>query len=219
MRLTTWNGQSGPTLARAALLAPLQSDILLLQECARPHSQSPQCLWFGDNPRKGVAVLAREPWSLHPGPIHSSVSDSAFPVIVDGPESFHLLAIWAKQRPTYVRALLHALDHYRDFLLAAPSVLAGDFNSHACFNKGNTINHTTLVQRLQSEFAVASAWHALHTHEPPTLYWQWKQDQPFHIDYCFLPQAWLPRLQSATIANYEDFAAESDHRPLTITLA
>ena len=37
-----------------------------------------------------------------------------------------------------------------------------------------------------------SAWHALHgdKRESSTHYFRWKEEQGFHIDYCFIPQAW-----------------------------
>ena len=57
-RLVTWNCCRGPYLKNVALLEVLAPDIVVLQECAKPVAETDQCLWFGDNPRQGIAILA-----------------------------------------------------------------------------------------------------------------------------------------------------------------
>lgn len=128
-------------------------------------------------------------------------------------------------RPTYVRSILNALDQYRDFLVSAPSLVIGDFNSHPRWNGTDAkANHSVLEDRLRREFGLVSAFHAFGarsggTEEPATLYWQWKEKQPFHIDYCFIPELWAPRIQSVEIGGYQEWADQSDHRPLAVEFA
>lgn len=52
MRLVTWNCCRGPYARKMPLLDALAPDIAVVQECAKPEFQSPNCLWFGDNPNK-----------------------------------------------------------------------------------------------------------------------------------------------------------------------
>lgn len=225
MRLVSWNCYRGECRSRAAALESLQPDLAVLQECGQPAASGSPCLWSGSNPAQGIGVVANAPWSLEPGPQGLPPHHSVFPVKVLGPQPFHLLAFWAQPRPTYVRAILGGLDQYRDFLKSAPSVMAGDFNSHTRWDsRDREANHTVLDRRLREEFGLVSAWHSFaaatsRSLEPATHYWRWNRNQPFHLDYCYIPRSWLPRLQSVTIGNYEDWAAQSDHRPLCVDVA
>lgn len=207
MRIVTWNCYRGESHARAARLAPLRPDLTILQECAQPANSEPsRSLWFGSDPAQGVAAIAGPEWALDSGPIHPDVPDSMYPVRVSGPLCFHMLIVWAQRRPTYVRAVLSALDSYKDFIKSGPSVVVGDFNSHSRWDDTDRkANHSRLIQRL-SDFDLVSAFHctAGGSPEPPTLYWQWKQEQPFHVDYCFLPRSWISsvaQLKSAAMGN------------------
>src|SRR4051794_6628335 len=124
MRIATWNCYRGDCLVRAAELAPLEADVVVLQECSQPTKRSSrQHAWFGANPAHGVGVVARAPFRVRAGAIDARLDHTAYPAIVTGPTRFHVLAIWAMPRPSYVRAMLDALDVYGDFLHAAPSVV------------------------------------------------------------------------------------------------
>lgn len=133
-----------------------------------------------------------------------------------------MLLVWAQRSPTYVRAILNGVDCYREFISSAPTVVVGDFNSHWRWDANDrAANHTVMVERLRAEFGLVSAFHAKADGAPevPTLYWQWKMNQPFHIDYCFVPSSWLPRVQSVEIGGYDEWADESDHRTLLVDIA
>jgi hypothetical protein len=43
----------------ATLLGPTAPDTAVIQECAKPAVEDDHCLWFGDNPRQGLAVVSR----------------------------------------------------------------------------------------------------------------------------------------------------------------
>lgn len=224
MRIVSWNCFRGDCRIRASKLNGLRPDVVLLQECAKPEIPNNDCLWFGSNPTKGVGVIAKNQWTVRAGTISSEVPDSVYPVKITGPISMHLLAVWAMRRPTYVRSILHGLDHYRQFLLSRPSMVVGDFNSHSRWdNQSRKANHSILVERLMREFGLVSAYHAFterlgNISEAPTHYWQWKSNQPFHLDYCFIPEKWTTVLKTVDIEPYHEWAKESDHRPLTVDL-
>jgi endonuclease/exonuclease/phosphatase family metal-dependent hydrolase len=132
MRLVTWNCFRGDLRTRAADVADLRPDLLVLQECARPTSSALEpAAWFGTNPGHGFGVVAREGIHLQALPQHESLDHSVFPLGVSGEHSFNLLGIWAKPAPTYVDSILRGLDVYTDVLRAAPTIVVGDFNSHA----------------------------------------------------------------------------------------
>ncbi len=68
---------------------------------------------------------------------------------------------------------------------------------------------------------LVSAYHAFyeeaHGQETrPTYYFQWKEAKPFHLDYCFIPKAWVPDLRKVSVEPYERWKAHSDHRMITV---
>lgn len=225
MRLLTWNCCKGTIDAKAPRLDSLAADITVLQECAQPTSTSDRCLWFGDNPRQGLAVLAREGFRLSALPTRADVPRYSIPVRVRGPYgTFLILAVWSKKAPThpYVEGVVEAIDRYRDLIEATPTVVMGDLNSNAIWDRQHpaTHNHSALVARL-GQLGMTSAYHAYfgeaHGAESrPTHYFHWKVEKPFHIDYCFVPDAWLPGLEQVGVGTFADWSDASDHRPLWI---
>ena len=225
MRIVTWNCYKGYPNERFARLSALKPDICILQECAKPlEPLGNNVCWFGDNPRKGVAVLAGPNHRLTPWPLDQRVEHSTYPVVLTTPDgkTIHILAVWSKPKPTYVSAIAHGLNAYRDFLRAAPSIVVGDFNSHSRWDKkGAEWTHSRLVEHLRHEFGLVSAVHSKYPSEPepPTIYFQWKEDRPYHIDYCFVPEAWTGRISTVEVGSYLDFQGESDHRPVMVEIA
>lgn len=225
MRLVSWNCYRGECRQRAAQLNSFRPDLVVLQECGEPASAADrQCVWFGSRSIQGVGVVARGDWSVERGPVDPAV-DSVYPVRVSGPVEFHLLAVWAQKRPTYVRAVLDGLARYREFLTAAPTVVVGDFNSHPRWDAdAPEANHTVLADLLRRDFGLVSAYHAAASRsgvaaEEATLYWRWQEGQPFHIDYCFIPESWVARLGAVEVGGYREWADKSDHRPLLVEVA
>jgi endonuclease/exonuclease/phosphatase family metal-dependent hydrolase len=63
--------------------------------------------------------------------------------------------------PSYAQAINRGLDAFAAFIKSAPTVVAGDFNTHPAWDHENRrYNHSTLVERLESEFGLMSAYHA-----------------------------------------------------------
>jgi exodeoxyribonuclease III len=220
----TWNCSGGPFHKKTQRLTILNADIAVLQECPRPPLQDPSIAWFGTDPRRGVAIFSRSPYSLEPGPVRSG-SASFFSARVIGPTSFRILAVWTQLEPSYPKALQRGIRLYRDVLGIGPVVLLGDLNSSVAWdNRHAREDHRALDKQLQQEFGLVSAYHAATgecsgEESQPTHYWQWKESAPFHLDYCYLPEAWLPWLQGVTVGSYLDWRDVSDHRPLVIDVS
>jgi hypothetical protein len=182
-------------------------------------------LWFGNNPRQGIAVIASGAYSIARAEIRDA-PPYAFPVQVIGPTSFLLLAIWSQRNPDfrYVRAVIRAVEVYRDVIISQPTVIAGDFNSNTIwdYKRPPTQNHSGLVQQLTS-LGLVSAYHqffreAQGAESRPTLYLRRDRAKPYHIDYCFIPQAWAAGLRSVDVGTDDPWARYSDHRPLVVDL-
>ena len=164
MRLATWNCCRGSYDKKSALLDAFGADISVIQECAKPKSESDSLLWFGDNPRQGLAVAARGDYRLRRVRRARSVPKYVMPVEVSGPRSFLLFAVWTKteQEHCYVEAAVRAVYLYRKLIASQPTVFIGDTNSNSIWDaqREQDRNHTALVNRL-SELGLVSAYPVL----------------------------------------------------------
>lgn len=224
MRLITWNCCRGAYSKNVSLLDALAPDIAVIQECARPLVVSPNCLWFGDNPKQGILIQASAPYQIRALPVLPDAPKFVIPVSVSGPRNFTLFAVWTlgKQPYRYVEAAARAVDLYRDVIASSPTIIIGDFNSNTIWDQSHPLdfNHSSLVRRLQ-ELKLVSAYHSarneLHGHESqPTFYFHWKKERPYHIDYCFLPESWVRSITRLEIGSFEEWRTYSDHRPLLV---
>ena len=224
MRLVSWNCCRGPA-AKLSLLAPLDASISVVQECPRPAPDSRSCLWFGDNPRQGIAVLWSPEYRVEPI-TPRPVPRYTLPFQVTGPRTFLLLAVWSQREREYpyVRGIIRAVELYRDLIIAQPTVVIGDFNSNAIWNRkrAGALDHGALVAML-SQLGLISAYHHFHgeaqgAERRPTLYLLWDETRPYHIDYCFIPETWASQVRSVSVGTYADWASASDHRPLVVDL-
>ncbi|MDP9140787.1 MAG: hypothetical protein M3O62_08365 [Pseudomonadota bacterium] len=147
-----------------------------------------------------------------------------FPVEVTGPERFLLFVVWSKggQKFRYVMGVVKAIEAYREIIESIPTVLIGDLNSNAIWDSWHpkTLNHFALIALL-AELGIQSSYHhffgeAHGAETRPTCYLLWKENRPYHIDYCFVPNTWLSRLQTVEVGSYESWKSVSDHRPLVV---
>ena len=227
MRLVTWNCNKGAYSKKVPLLDPMAADIAVIQECAKPESESERCLWFGDNPNQGITVLASPPYRLSRLPMLEDVPKFVVPIEVIGPANFTLFAVWTKtgQRYRYVRGAVKAVEMYREAFSESPCVLAGDFNSSVIWDAEHPaeLNHSALV-RVMGSLGLGSAYHSFFNEVQgeetrPTYYHLWNKKVPFHIDYCFIPVGWMKRLHQVEVGGYEEWKGLSDHRPLLVDIA
>jgi exonuclease III len=227
MKLLTWNCCRGTFSKKVPLLEQFNSDIYVIQECGKPESQSDTCLWFGDNPKQGIAIKSSNGYRLLALPAYADVPKFVFPVLVSGPETFLMLVVWSKgkQKFRYVMGVVKAIEIYKPLIERTTTVVIGDLNSNAIWNNSHPkhLNHSALIASLEA-LGIVSAYHhffnELHGLETrPTCFLLWKKARPYHIDFCFIPKAWLPRLQSVHVGSYEDWSLHSDHRPLLVALS
>ena len=225
IRICSWNVFRGAIEDSWDQLALLQPDVAVLPECASPKDSAldGRVVWTGDNPSHGLGIVAHQGWKLTLlddglGPAHTIAAR------VDGPEQFNLIGVWTLRTPSYVEAMYSVLEHFGRLIRQAPTVIAGDFNTSSTFDTPNSrLNHAEIVRRME-DLGLVSAYHAFHgeghgeeTH--PTYYYQWKQDRPFHIDYCFIPSNWSHMISNVSVGNFDKWSQASDHRPLLTELA
>jgi exodeoxyribonuclease III len=224
MRLVTWNAGRGRFATKAPLLEAFDADISIIQEIAPPPEPAPGTLWFGAN-GQGVAIIARDPYRITAHPVKDQAPSYVVPISVEGPTGpFVLFAVWTlNSRPMqYIRSLATAVDLYADVFRSGHTIVVGDFNSNAIWDRDHPkhLNHSSVVARLSSH-GLTSAYHHIHGEEHgkeshKTFHLYRHEDKGFHIDYCFLPTAWTSRLSRAEVGPYDLWSKHSDHRPLLV---
>jgi hypothetical protein len=226
LKIITWNCCRGHLAKKLPLLESFGASLTIVQECARPAADYSSTLWFGDNPRLGMAVTASDGYRISLLP-SCEVPRYTIPIQVTGPQSFLLLAVWAKtdMHFRYVKGIIRAVDCLRDLIVAQPTVVVGDFNSNKIwdYKRPSGQNHSGLVRNLEA-LGLVSAYHRFHgeaqgAETRPTLHLLKQRARPYHIDYCFIPEVWVPYLQSVEVGTYDSWARFSDHSPLLVNIA
>jgi exonuclease III len=224
MRLVTWNAGRGQFAKKVPWIEHLQADVAVIQEIARPRTEHRGVCWFGLNPNQGVAVLARPPYSVTPLPESPDAPKYFVPFQIKGPTEFTLFAVWTlgDQDLRYVCAATTAVDIYDQAFKSGPVVVMGDFNSNTIWDRDHPghLNHTALVAKL-AERGVGSAFHTQrgtpHGEEREhTFFLHRNPAKGYHIDYCFMPTAWLQRLKHVDVGSHAAWYKASDHTPLLV---
>jgi endonuclease/exonuclease/phosphatase family metal-dependent hydrolase len=121
--------------------------------------------------------------------------------------------------------VVKAVQAYRSLFEAAPTVLLGDLNSNAIWDRSHPadLNHSALIRLLDGLGLVSSYHHffgeAQGEETRPTCYLLWKKERPYHIDYCFVPTSWATRIRQVEVGSYDSWKQHSDHRPLVVDIA
>jgi hypothetical protein len=227
MRLVAWNCCSGPLARKLAALESLAPDIAVIPECPRlPASRGGATFWTGSNPHKGLGVVTRPPWRIRRATRRRDLPRYVEPLLVSGPESFILWAVWACNvgADRYVRGMHRIVDSSRRLFGTAPSVMLGDFNSNTIWDHEHPADrtHSALVAKL-GDLGLASSYHAHYgeaqgAESRPTFFEYRHEHRPYHIDYCFLPSAWAGRIASVSVGAHAEWAKQSDHMPIVVDL-
>ncbi len=242
MRLVAWNCNMALPRKLAALRS-LRPDVAVISECAEPERLARKIkprrlgadpVWIGDNPDKGLAVLAREAYRLTLADDYDPSLRFIAPIRVEGPAAFNLLAVWAQNasaglyRKGEPGPLNLALARYRGFLSDGPAVVAGDLNNNIFWDKpGWAMNHADAVAEL-GELGLVSAYHETRgepqgAERTPTHFWRdRKKDGPtYHLDYIFVPREWMERVRELSVGRFAKWCGSglSDHVPLAVDVA
>jgi endonuclease/exonuclease/phosphatase family metal-dependent hydrolase len=212
-------------------LARLEPDVAVIQECETeekwPQQGYSQAAWYGSNQNKGLAVVTFGPWRVEACEQLDPSIEFVLPARISGPKTFNLLGVWTKQSPvkgqSYIGQMHRAAQVYSSWLSAADSVVIGDWNSNAQWDRAQKANHSATVALL-SAAKLESAYHT-HNHcipgreRHPTWYNHKRAERGFHIDYCFVPQSWLAKMRSVSVGQFDQWRPFSDHCPLVVDFA
>jgi exonuclease III len=228
MRIITWNCNMA-FRKKADLILQYKPDLLIIPECEHPDKlkftlMPADVVWYGDNLNKGLGVFAYGNYKLQLLPVHNPNLKTIIPIKVsNGPINFTLFAIWANNPADkgnqYIGQIWKAIHYYDELIKPDKTILTGDFNSNSIWDKPRRIgNHTTLVNALATK-QITSVYHhhfgqAHGKEEHPTFNLYKDAGKPYHLDYCFVSNDLMEKLQHVEIGAYEQWRTYSDHSPL-----
>ncbi len=235
MKIITWNCNMA-FRKKASIILAQKPDILVVVECEHPEKllyivdtpKPTDSLWFGKNQHKGLAIFSYGTYRFRVLENHNENFKMIIPIeVTGGPFNFNLFLIWAYNPDDndgrYITQVWKAITHYDDLLNDRPTMFIGDFNSNAIWDhkKHRMGCHSSVVKQLEAK-GIFSTYHIHHKQtqgmeEHPTFYMYRHKDKPYHIDYCFVSNDMLEKLQSVEVGGYDSWLKYSDHVPLTVT--
>jgi endonuclease/exonuclease/phosphatase family metal-dependent hydrolase len=177
--------------------------------------------------KKGVGLIARLGFQI------SELPKSEYRWVVPfqigrGARSVRVVAVWAckvgsRKRDNYVGQVYGALKHHPEWFSDGPTVVAGDFNSNAIWDRERPDGNHSSVVELLNRYGLVSAYHFYYNEAHgaetrPTSYLYRNEERPFHIDYIFIPKDWCSRIASLEVGSHADWSELSDHSPLILDL-
>ena len=136
-----------------------------------------------------------------------------------GDLEFQVVAVWpyaTKSVKTSYRQAHDGLERHADWIRQRPTVILGDFNASKTYKGRNWTDLAALMESVN----LVSAYHrkfgeSFGSETRPTHF---KGGKGFHLDYCFLPEAWAQCISKVDVGVHSEWEKFSDHVPLTVDL-
>lgn len=231
MKIVSWNaGQK--FREKIKLFDPKDIDVLVIQECENTDLSAEMYKaagwdfhWIGQNKHKGLGIFV--PVNNTIESLNWAITECYFFLPVKISNDLVILGVWTKggksKSVSYAAQLTRFLDNHIDKIDADRTILIGDLNSSFNFDKKRDkhYNHTKNTDRL-GEIGLKSLYHFQTKEEQgsetkSTFFMYRHQDKPYHIDYAYLPTAYLENA-SIEIGRPSDWLQKSDHVPLFVHL-
>ena len=248
MKIVSWNC-AGALRNKRKEIDALNADIVVIQECENPSESTSEYktwagdyLWIGKNKNKGLGIFSKKGnridqlgWSGRykiSGLKTKSTSTSwtteelelFLPFSVNG--KYTVLGVWTKgsddQAFSYIGQLWKYLQIHSSELSNPNTVIIGDFNSNAIWDKKDRWwSHSDIMAEL-SDIKIESVYHhqnkEAHGQETiPTFFHRKNLNKAYHIDYALCSSNLLP-LSKVEIGKPEDWLMKSDHVPLSMII-
>lgn len=234
MKLITWNCNRAYR-KKAKLVLKYDPDIVVIPECEHPDKlkfekdikQPGDVVWFGNNHHQGLGIVSYSDYKIQLSRIHNPEFRIVLPLIVSNNKNrFLLFAVWANNpddKPNqYVGQVWKAINFYSKQLKSKKTILVGDFNSNAIWDKPRREgNHSTVVGFLEKK-GIHSTYHKFFKQEQgkeehSTLYMYRHKNKPYHLDYCFASKDLIEKLKLVEVGNHKDWCKHSDHTPVIVS--
>ena len=248
MKIVSWNC-NGALRKKLAEIDSLDADVYIVQECENPADSTAayqdwagDCLWIGKSkskglgvfPKKGNKVVAANWQGTYEVPGSSrecnaarwTSSDLQFFLPFTLNDKWSILGVWTKGSDNqvfgYIGQLWKYLQIHRDQLSGPRTLVIGDFNSNAIWDKSDRWwNHSDVVREL-ADLGIHSVYHAAHDERQgeettPTFFLYRDRERPYHIDYAFASRDILEKCQLG-IGQADTWLRASDHMPVQVNV-
>jgi len=232
MRLVTWNCRIGGYRKKAKRMASLAPDVLAVQEVEpldgilllAGDSQPTFCHRAANPqfPKRGIGLFSYTDTTIRAVGAENTLNGFQRYEAVRDELVFNVAAVWpwaTKSARTSYRQAHDGLAAHRAWILERPTVVLGDFNASASFAGSAWRDLAELMRGLD----LTSAYHHFsgdpfgeeraHTH-----FHRGNVDRPFHLDYCFVPNSWVPKIRRVEVGAHADWNSVSDHVPVIVDL-
>lgn len=232
MRIVTWNCRVGGFRKKAKYIAPLKPDILAVQEVEpldNVQLLDGECqptyrdrMNFPVFPRRSIGMFSYTDTKLN-------AVDQLEPIFSFrryeaqlGDQTFNVVGVWpyaTKSAKTSYRQAHDGIVSREKWIRERQTVLLGDFNNCASYKNSGWKELKKLIDSL----GLVSAYHSYFGEEfgeetRQTHFHRGKETHGFHLDYCFLPSAWVKHITKVEVGTYSDWDKVSDHVPLIVDL-
>ena len=227
MRIITWNCNMA-FRKKGEFVLSYNPDILIIPECEHPDKLTAfltkyppnDIFWYGENQHKGLGIFSYSNYKFKLLDVHNPDIKIILPLQVTGGQyDFTMFAIWSGRG--YIRQIWKALIHYEELISTNRTLLIGDFNSNAIWDKRHRHgSHSQMVEELSKKNIISTYHYHFKSlpgkEEHPTLSMFRHRDKPYHIDYCFASQDFINELISVEVGTYDNWHLLSDHKPLIV---
>lgn len=248
MRIVTWNC-NGALRRKLSAVESLKADVLVVQECEDPALSSltyrewaGNTLWVGESKNRGIGIFSRSGHKVerldwrgefsmpgiqsHSKALNWRTEDLRLFLPFSINQQITALAVWTKGSNNgvfgYMGQFWKYLQIHRNDLKKPETIVLGDFNSNAIWDKADRWwNHSDVVADLES-IGFKSLYHAVQNEEQgketrPTFFLQRNRAKAYHIDYIFTSSD-LFRMCELHVGEHDDWIGLSDHVPLVLSI-
>lgn len=223
MRIISWNS-NGKFREKFPLLSKFNADIFVIQECEDPSRTSSadyknfckKGFWIGENKSKGLGIFSN--CNIQLTTLHWPSYGLRYFLPVQINLQYTLLGVWAGKPYIEEFFIYNNINSHR---YNKNTILIGDFNSNAIWDRKNdTRTHSAVVKQL-SELGLISIYHQKTKEFPgnetqPTFFMHKDKQKSYHIDYCFAPPKLVHDFKLFSIENEGKLI--SDHRAIVIDI-
>ena len=215
------------------IIFPMNPDIVVIPECENINridlgsfsDKVTDSYWIGDNDSKGLGIFTFNDFKIKLYENYDNQYKYILPLIISRDnESYNVIGCWTKITDDYeyIGQLQYSLKHYDSFLNNENVIICGDLNSNQYWEKygGEDLNHKEVVDVLVQKNIYSSYHHFFNEEQGkesrPTYFHTHKENNPFHLDFCFLSKNLINKIVNVEVGKYEEYNKVSDHVPIIV---